>query len=1118
LHTCPSFKELRDFHGGTLADAALDEVADHLESCPNCRAALAKLDGQTDSFLAALRCNHGAPPPASPSAEAPLPQLPGYDVLGLLGAGGMGTVYKARHLRLGRIVALKVMKPGRPGALARFKAEAEAAARLQHPNIVQIFDVGEHKGKPYLALEFVEGGSLEKWLQTTQRPPGASAAIVELLARAVHYAHERGIVHRDLKPGNILLQMGNVEWATQNADRTFAGLPAGGSSTSDSIPSPAVPVPKITDFGLAKLLDAEIGQTQTGEVMGTPAYMSPEQAQGRKDVGPPADVWALGAILYVSLTRQHPFQGQTHVSVLDRVCHHDPIPPRRLAPRTPVDLETICLKCLEKDPARRYSSAQALADDLERYREGRPIQARPAGTLGRVVKWGRRYPVVAGLMALVLVIAASAFGLVTWQWREALYQKGLADQRADQAQAAKADAEAEKDNALVQLHRSSLGQYAFQIAAAQAEIRGGHFARARKILAGCDERYRGWEHGHLTAASQDRSRDLGPFADGAYGLAFDPTGRFLAIGAQDGQVRVWDAKNNKLALAFQGGPGAMPVVGVAFSPDGKTLATAGRDGVARTWNALTGKLKGTFTGNGAPWIGAWIAFSPDGTRLIASGTEALERWADVFAWEVATGRQLSARRRQRNKPDFVESLDGLRQATAEANRIRVRDAKGRPTHSLPAAGITLSDLTFSRDGKRLAGRGSDQTLRVWDVDKEMQIASFALQNIRILTFVFSADGNQLVGGALSLGGAVKVWDVASGAEVVALRGHDGVVAEVAMSPDGLQLASSDHRGGVKLWNLHPAKALTLLPYGDRVAGLAFSPDSRRLATISAFGNLRLWSSLRTGPVSVDLAAGQGVNPVPHDVAFGLDGRVIATAGPSGVKVRDARLGEARLLFSDKAAATSVAYSPDGKFLAWAGQDGRVRLCETGEGQLPREFGKEAKGALRVAFSPNGRLLACGCANGKVHVWDVVTEKQTAILTGHDGAVTSVAFAPLRHKTPHHLAESKLLLDPAAVVLASAGADGTARLWDLSKNKETFTLRGHSGAVNALSFNPDGRRLATAGIDQSVQLWDVPTGLPVCVLQGHVRPIHAVQFSPDGQHLATAGEDRAIHLWHGADTR
>jgi ABC-type amino acid transport substrate-binding protein len=312
--------------------------------------------------------------------------VPGYEVLGELGRGGMGVVYRARQAGLNREVALKmVLAGGHAGEaeIARFRLEAESLARLAHPNIVTVYEIGEHGGRPYFSLELCPGGSLERKLNGTPMTANEAAALVELLAGAVHAAHDAGVVHRDLKPANVLL----------SADGA----------------------PKITDFGLAKQLGADSGQTRTGAIMGTPSYMAPEQAQGSKEVGPLADVWALGAILYECLTGRPPFKAATTLDTVLQVISQEPVPPRSLNPAVPRDLETICLKALAKEPARRYASAAAFADDLRRFVEGEPILARRASALGRWWRWARRNRALAGLGAMSAVLFVGLLAVLFWR-------------------------------------------------------------------------------------------------------------------------------------------------------------------------------------------------------------------------------------------------------------------------------------------------------------------------------------------------------------------------------------------------------------------------------------------------------------------------------------------------------------------------------------------------------------------------------------------------------------------------------------------------------------------------------------------------------------------------------
>ena len=404
---CPSRDELERLLDERLGPDDQQRVGGHVAGCAACQKTLEALTadaapdlpswpGRTPDEVTPLPTGRldrrkqsppaaGAAPPADDAAEPP-PELNDYEILSVLGRGGEGVVYRARHRPLGRLVALKVLRgdgPGQPQALRRFQMEAETLARLRHPNIVQVYEVGDVAGRPFFAMEYVEGGALAARLKGQPQPAREAAALLEALARAVHAAHRAGVVHRDLKPGNVLL----------NEDGT----------------------PKVSDFGLAKRLRVKTGLTRTGLVLGTPAYMAPEQARAEgKDVGPACYIYALGSILYHLLTGRPPFVGARPMDVLLQVVQDEPVSVRRLVPRAPRDLETICLKCLHKDPRRRYASAEALADDLRRWLDGRPVLARPTPAWERAWKAARRRPVIATLaaacsVALLLLLGGGAY-------------------------------------------------------------------------------------------------------------------------------------------------------------------------------------------------------------------------------------------------------------------------------------------------------------------------------------------------------------------------------------------------------------------------------------------------------------------------------------------------------------------------------------------------------------------------------------------------------------------------------------------------------------------------------------------------------------------------------------
>jgi tetratricopeptide (TPR) repeat protein/tRNA A-37 threonylcarbamoyl transferase component Bud32 len=410
--THPTTERLVAFSRGALADAESSILEDHVTECETCRLTLETLPDDPLVGLMRVAVASAGIPPARHRLQ------PGFEILEEIGRGGMAVVYKARQAGLNRFVALKMIYATTPSeTLARFRREAETVARLDHPNIVRIHEVGDLEGQPYLALEYVEGGSLAGKL-TGPLAPRVGAALIQTLALAVQHAHERGIVHRDLKPSNILL-------AYESA--------ADGSADHRVLPSAWVP--KISDFGLAKDLTRELTQTQTGAIMGTPSYMAPEQATGRMhQVGPAADVYALGVILYEVLTGRPPFQGATLLEALEQTRSREPVQPSRLQSALPRDLETICLRCLQKDPHKRYASAAALAEDLRRFLAGEAIRARPVTRWERSYKWARRRPADAGLLALAtvtLVALVAGLWLHTTRLRAAVQRAEAGEARAD---------------------------------------------------------------------------------------------------------------------------------------------------------------------------------------------------------------------------------------------------------------------------------------------------------------------------------------------------------------------------------------------------------------------------------------------------------------------------------------------------------------------------------------------------------------------------------------------------------------------------------------------------------------------------------------------------------------
>jgi WD40 repeat protein/tRNA A-37 threonylcarbamoyl transferase component Bud32 len=1011
------------------------------------------------------------------------PEVPGYHVLGELGRGGMGVVYKARQVKLDRLVALKVILAGDHAgaqARARFRAEAEAVARLQHPNVVQIYDVGEHHELPFFSLEFCPGGSLADRLGGTPLPPRPAAALAETLARAVHAAHQAGVVHRDLKPANVLLA----------ADGT----------------------PKITDFGLAKRLDRAGAPTRSGAIMGTPSYMAPEQTGAtmalaqpgvvHQEVGPATDVYALGAILYELLTGRPPFKGSSPMNTVLQLLTCEPVPPRLLVPKVPRDLETVCLKCLQKDARKRYASAAELADDLQRFRAGEPIRARPVGPAGRAWRWARRRPAAAGLLALAVVTLAALITLAVG----AFYNRRLEAQRAraDEARAEADEARVEVERQRDLVRRTAYAVHTNQAASAWRDAEIGRMlllldAQRPDQIGGED--LRGFEWYYLWGLCHADLRTLTGHTAAVWGVAFSPDGKRLASASTDGTVKLWDARTGRVERTLEGHPRSLPGVvfsnahAVAFSPDGTRLAgaCAWHDsqkkqpcGEVKVWDAASGEEK--FSCEGHTGYVYSVAWSPDGTRLASASYD-----KTVKVWDAHTGQEALTLKGHRNAVNTVAwSGDGARLASASDDyTVRVWDARtGQEALPLPGYAGRVFGVAFSPDGSRLAGAAEQRTVKVWDVQTGQEVLAFKRHALPVQAVAWSPDGDRLA--SASQDGTAKVWDARTGEEALTLKGHTLPVTGVAWSPDGSRLASASQDGTVKVWDSQRSgEARSLRGHTQAVYGVAFSPDGSRLASAGQDQAAQVWDA-HTGREAGRL---EGPNGPVYGVAWNPDGTRLACACfDRTVRVWDVRN---RLVVLTLKGHTShvqgVAWNPDGSRLASASWDRTVKVWDAQTGQdvltLPQPTTVRS-----VAFDPDGRQLASGSDDGTVRVWDVQTGLDVLTLKGHTGVVWGVAWSPDGSR------------------LASGSGDTTLKVWDAHTGQLILPLTGHTLPVQGVAWSPDGKRLASASMDGTVKLWDVQTGQETLTLKEHTGPVWGVAFSPDGTQLASGGEDRTVRVW------
>jgi WD40 repeat protein/serine/threonine protein kinase len=1051
--------------------------------------------------------SHTTPAFAERSAEGPGAVIGPYKLLEKIGEGGMGLVYMAEQREpVARKVALKIIKLGMDTreVVGRFEAERQALALMDHPNIAKVLEAGASAaGRPYFVMELVRGIKITAYCDQNNLSTRQRLDLVVQVCKAVQHAHQKGIIHRDIKPSNILV-----------ADHD------------------GVPVPKIIDFGIAKattdqrLTDKTVF-TAFEQFIGTPVYMSPEQAKlSGLDIDTRTDIYSLGVLLYELLTGKTPFEERQLLAVgleeMRRTIREvEPVKPstrlrqqqkekaesKKLKSESsgdqqahaggrtqksesqpvvgdrqsaiPSDLDWIVMKCLEKDRGRRYETASGLAEDIQRFLAFEPVGARPPGAGYRFSKWVRRNKVMFAAGSAVAASLVLGLGISSW-----LYFKERASRRS-----------ADEAGRRLQAQLYAADMHLAKAAWDQAQV-GTVLQLLRRYLPPPGEPdLRGFEWYYLERLCRSELLTLHGRSDELFNVVFSPDGKRLASSGRIARLLVWDAETGAETFAQRGASGGRQFV--TFSRDGKLVASSSgggdQPGEVTIRDAVTGAVTQSIKGLSGSMVS--LAFSPDGRRIAMAGDNGVE------LRDVATGNVIQKLTTHEGAVLSVTfSPNGERLASAGLDKtVRVWDAaNGNLLLTCRGHNHMVSEVVFSPDGHTLASASLDQTAKLWNAATGQEIRTFKGHSYHVLSVAFSPDGARLA--TASDDRTVKLWDASTGEELFTLRGHAGPVTSVSFSPDGKRVASAGHDGTVRIWNATGDQdSLTMQGVPSRGYGVAFHPDGKELASAHCDGTVQEWSAA-TGEVlhtfSRQHPTEKGDNGWVEAIAYNPDGtRLVSGCDDAPLSIRDSGSGEELLTLKGHVGKVRcAAWSPNGNLVASGGNDRTVRIWNASNGQELFTMHGTAYNVLAVAFRFDSRRLA-SAGGSTAKIWDTATGAELLALKGHVQGVRGIVWSPDGEK------------------LATAGSDATIRLWEAATGMEIRALTGHSAAVMSLAFSPDGKRVASGGSgDRMIKLWDVSSGQETLSLKAHDDIITSLAFSPDGQRLASTSWDKKVKVW------